>query len=623
MSSWSRRPAARAASERTRTQTITVVVDDVDEPPGQPLAPILTVVSSVFRAIQITPDRSPPTNTGPDITAWEIQYRVKDTGDFKSLTLDSDPDWTVLISRLNKNTTYEVQVRAKNDEGESEWSPSAEATISNASPIASSIDDVTIPVGGAVEVVSVDDAFDDPDDYLLRYTASSGNSTVATVQVIGAEVLIDPLSVGTATITVTVTDPWSATASTTFDANIQTPTLSTPTLSISGNLFTFGFTDNFAANETRAYQIRIRRKTSIEPWATGCYTETNDEDSPKAITVTLQSLVSNFFEPGNTYEADYGYLGADCGDSVMGLRSATAEATTIGTPSFNIDLVFVGSISSRYQSAFETAAQRWERIIADDIPNHTLSSRGRNLLNSLYPGTSAPEVVDDLVIYVEIVEIDGDGGTLGQAGRKLWRVPSSLPIASGIELDQDDLGTMSNTELADLILHEIGHTLGFGLGSWEDLNLLQNPSLDENDDPIVPAPDTHFSGANAIAAFNDAGGSSYTGTKVPVENTWGGSGSQDSHWRESVFDNELMTPRIGEATKHPLSAITIQSLADIGYRVNVTRADAYTLPSTSSSSTSVRGDEGRIPINCTIITHPDAGPDEPEPIILNLQPAGN
>ena len=270
--------------ERTRTQTITVVVDDIDEPPGQPLAPILTVVSSVFRAIQITPDRSPPTNTGPDITAWEIQYRVKDTGDFKSLTLDSDPDWTVLISRLNKNTTYEVQVRAKNDEGESEWSPSAEATISNASPIASSIDDVTIPVGGAVEVVSVDDAFDDPDDYLLRYTASSGNSTVATVQVIGAEVLIDPLSVGTATITVTVTDPWSATASTTFDANIQTPTLSTPTLSISGNLFTFGFTDNFAANETRAYQIRIRRKTSIEPWATGCYTETNDEDSPKAIT---------------------------------------------------------------------------------------------------------------------------------------------------------------------------------------------------------------------------------------------------------------------------------------------------------------------------------------------------
>ena len=112
--------------ERTRTQTITVVVDDVDEPPGQPPAPILTVVSSLLRTILVTPDRSPPTNTGPDITTYEIQYRVKDTGDFKSLTLGSDPDWTAMISGLDKETTYEVQVRAKNDEGESEWSPSAE-----------------------------------------------------------------------------------------------------------------------------------------------------------------------------------------------------------------------------------------------------------------------------------------------------------------------------------------------------------------------------------------------------------------------------------------------------------------------------------------------------------------
>ena len=223
---------------------------------------------------------------------------------------------------------------------------------------------------------------------------------------------------------------------------------------------------------------------------------------------------------------------------------------------------------------------------------------------------------------MEIVEIDGEGGTLAQAGRLVWRIPSSMPIASFIELDQDDLGTMSNAKLAAVILHEIGHTLGYGLGPWDDHNLLQNPSLDAYNNRIVPAPDTHFSGANAIAAFNSAGGSSYTGAKVPVENTFGGSGSQDAHWRESVLDNELMTPRIGEAVTHPLSAITIQSLADIGYRVDITQADAYTLPSTSSSSTGVRAAEG-LPINCTIITHPDAGPDEPEPIILNLTPAGN
>ena len=622
--------------ERTATQTITVVVDDDDEPPGQPPAPMLDISYIInFRIsllddipiLVVSPDRRPPTNTGPDITVWEIQYRVKDSGDFISYTPASDPDWTksnwvVRIGNyLSQGTTYEVQVRAINDEGPSEWSPSSEAAIPNASPTVSSIDDVTIPVGGAVEIVSVYDAFDDPDDH-PRYTASSNNTAAATVQVNSNAVLIDPLSAGTATITVTATDPWGATASTTFDANIQTPTLSAPTLSISGNLFTFGFTDDFAANETRAYQIRIRQKAPTEPWVTGCYTETNDESSSQSITVTLQSLVSNFFEPGTTYEADYGYLGADCGDSVVGLRSATAEATTDGTPSFDIDLVFVGSISSKYRTAFETAAQRWEQIIAGDIPNHRLSSSARSLLNWLYPGTTAPEVVDDLVVYVKIEEIDGEGGTLGQAGLDMWRAPSSLPIVAGIELDQDDLGTMSNAKLSALILHEIGHTLGFGTIPWDDPNLLQNSSLDVlYNNPIVPAPDTHFSGANAIAAFNDAGGSSYTGAKVPVENAFGGAGGQDSHWRESVLGNELMTSGVGSATTHPLSAITIQSLADIGYRVDVTQADAYTLPSTSST-TGVRAAEGR-PINCTITIHPDAGPDEPEPIILNLKPAGN
>ena len=68
------------------------------------------------------------------------------------------------------------------------------------------------------------------------------------------------------------------------------------------------------------------------------------------------------------------------------------------------------------------------------------------------------------------------------------------------------------------------------------------------------------------------------------EPLFGGSGSQDGHWRESVLDDELMTPRISDRVAHPLSAITIQSLADIGYRVNVTQADAYTVPDPSNAS---------------------------------------
>ena len=125
--------------------------------------------------------------------------------------------------------------------------------------------------------------------------------------------------------------------------------------------------------------------------------------------------------------------------------------------------------------------------------------------------------------------------------------------------------------------------MGYGIDPWTDHNLLQNPSLGAYNNRIVPAPDTHFSGANAIAAFNAAGGTSYTGAKVPVENTLGGSGSRDKHWRESVLDDELMTPRIGSAA-HPLSAITIQSLADIGYRVDAAQADAYIVPGSQAAT---------------------------------------
>ena len=63
-----------------------------------------------------------------------------------------------------------------------------------------------------------------------------------------------------------------------------------------------------------------------------------------------------------------------------------------------------------------------------------------------------------------------------------------------IELDASDLDTMSDQLLAGLILHEIGHTLGFGIDPWTDHNLLQNPSLGVYNNRIVPAPDTHFLG---------------------------------------------------------------------------------------------------------------------------------
>ena len=115
-------------------------------------------------------------------------------------------------------------------------------------------------------------------------------------------------------------------------------------------------------------------------------------------------------------------------------------------------------------------------------------------------------------------------------------------------------------EQDDLILHAFAHVLGFS-GAWKRLDLLRDSSKEN------PGADTHFVGANAIAAFVAAGGASYEAPKVPVENdpTYG---TVDGHWRESVFGTELMTSAL-QAGRDALSAITIQSLADIGYTVDV------------------------------------------------------
>ena len=93
----------------------------------------------------------------------------------------------------------------------------------------------------------------------------------------------------------------------------------------------------------------------------------------------------------------------------------------------------------------------------------------------------------------------------------------------------------------------------------------------------IPGQDTHFDGNHAVVAFEDRlGGSSYTGgASVPVENTQGGQGTRDGHWRETIFVAELLTGFLNSGVANPLSLLTIASLADLGLAVNPDGADTY------------------------------------------------
>ena len=75
-----------------------------------------------------------------------------------------------------------------------------------------------------------------------------------------------------------------------------------------------------------------------------------------------------------------------------------------------------------------------------------------------------------------------------------------------------------------------------------------------------------------FAAINTV---TYGGNPVPVENT-GGTGTANSHWRTAVMGRELMQG-FAVNTTQPLSRITVGSLKDLGYTVNLAGADAFSL----------------------------------------------
>src|SRR5438309_972235 len=177
------------------------------------------------------------------------------------------------------------------------------------------------------------------------------------------------------------------------------------------------------------------------------------------------------------------------------------------------------------------------------------------------------ETVDDILIFAILDSIDGPGKILGQAGPCWIRGPMPatgkwLPIIGVMFFDTADVHNLEMSGLFDeVVTHEMGHVLGFGtIWSGSYLNLVVGPTTQGGTDP-------HFVGPQALAAFDRIGGTGYTaGAKVPVENccTPGG-GSNDAHWREAVFGDELMTSFLGASgVPKPLSVLTVASMGDEG-----------------------------------------------------------
>lgn len=245
---------------------------------------------------------------------------------------------------------------------------------------------------------------------------------------------------------------------------------------------------------------------------------------------------------------------------------------------YNIDLRISGDSTPVILAAFEEARLRWQEIITGSLPGGlvTLEANACGL-----PHPAVNEVVDDLLILVSIVEIDGPGNILGAAGPCLIRNSNNLPVLGIIRLDVADLALMQiQGILRDVILHEIGHVIGLGALWRPDFHdVVQGRGTS----------DPRYFGARGVSGFILGGGPLFS--TIPVENL-DGPGSADTHWREAALANELMTSRMG-AGPNPLSVMTIGALLDMGYQVNFGVADPYTVPSSVFQSY-LRQDENAV-----------------------------
>ena len=270
-------------------------------------------------------------------------------------------------------------------------------------------------------------------------------------------------------------------------------------------------------------------------------------------------------------------LGSSVGTNTMTATSVgltgspvlfSANGATV-VSNFNIELQFVNPPTVAQQNAFNSAAARWAEVITGDVGAVNVTPPAPVDVCGAPAGTTVSGTVNDLRIVVNLDSIDGVGNILGAATPCYTRSGGrQLPLIGFMVFDTFDLAALqAGGELGDVVLHEMGHVLGFGT-YWE-------PQAPNNFIVTSGAVGSTlgFNGPNAVAAYTGSNGGS--GSAVPVEDIFG-PGTARSHWKESVFLSEIMTGII-TGTVHPLGLTTIQSMADLGYAVNGAAADAFNM----------------------------------------------
>ena len=210
----------------TDTVTVTITVTDVDEPPGQPAAPSVSAMAGSTTSLDVT--WTAPTNTGPAIASYDLQYRAGTSGNFTNGP-QNVTGTSAAIGSLAADTSYEVQVRATNAEGDGDWSVAGtgRTTANNPPTVATAIPDQSATAGTAFSYVFPANTFSDADTGdTLSYTATKTDDTAlptwlaftaSTRTFAGTPQAADA---GTVSVKVTASDGNGGSVSDTFDITV-------------------------------------------------------------------------------------------------------------------------------------------------------------------------------------------------------------------------------------------------------------------------------------------------------------------------------------------------------------------------------------------------------------------